>query len=102
MTNIVPFGKYRGQPIEALATDRDYCDWLMGQTRFRERYGAVYTLIVNNFAEPSATPEHNALQARFLDEDFCHGLLQVLQWPPIANPKGFAQDSMRSHFRDEI
>jgi len=26
MSNIVPFGKYRGQPIEALAADHAYCD----------------------------------------------------------------------------
>jgi hypothetical protein len=29
VSNIVPFGKYRGQPVEALAADRDYCDWLV-------------------------------------------------------------------------
>ena len=29
-----------------------------------------YTLIVNNFQEPSNTPEHNALQAKFLQPAF--------------------------------
>ena len=47
MSNIVPFGKYKGQPVEVLAGDRAYCDWLTGQAWFRERYGNVYTLIVN-------------------------------------------------------
>jgi hypothetical protein len=56
MSEIVPFGKYRGQPIEALAADRGYCDWLMSQTWFRERYGAFYTLIINNFSERNITP----------------------------------------------
>jgi hypothetical protein len=98
MTNIVPFGKYRGQPVEALAADRDYCDWLMGQAWFRERYGNVYTLIINNFAEPSETPEHNALQARFLDQDFCRRLLRALLWEPIASPLEFAREMTRKNF----
>jgi hypothetical protein len=25
-SNIVPFGKYKGQPIEAMASDRQYVD----------------------------------------------------------------------------
>ena len=43
-----------------------------------KRYGNVYTLIVNNFTEPSETPEHNALQARFLDEQLCQNLLRAV------------------------
>jgi hypothetical protein len=42
----------------------------MGQAWFRERYQNFYTIIVNNFAEPSETPEHNAMQAEFLDPRF--------------------------------
>jgi uncharacterized protein (DUF3820 family) len=30
--NLVPFGKYKGQPVEVLAQDREYCDWLDAQT----------------------------------------------------------------------
>jgi hypothetical protein len=67
---IVTFGKYKGQPVEALAADRQYFEWLSGQAWFRERYQNIYTLIVNNFAEPNETPEHNRLQVRFLDDVF--------------------------------
>jgi len=74
----VPFGKYRGKPVEALAADRAYCDWLVNQDWFRERYANVYTLIINNFGEPSETPEHNALQARFLDDGFQRAVLAIL------------------------
>lgn len=66
-TDIVPFGKYKGQPIESLAADRGYCDWLMAQDWFASRFPAIRTVIINNFAEPAETPEHNALQAKFLD-----------------------------------
>ena len=48
---IVPFGKYKGQPVEVLAQDRPYLDWLTAQDWFRQRYEGIYTLIVNNFAE---------------------------------------------------
>lgn len=66
---IVPFGKYKGQPIEVMQHDRGYCEWLMGQDWLQTRFPQLRTIIVNNFTEPSETPEHNALQARFLDDD---------------------------------
>jgi hypothetical protein len=53
MSEVVPFGKYKGQPIEVLANDRGYLDWLTAQSWFRERYAGIYTLIINNFGEPS-------------------------------------------------
>lgn len=76
--SIVPFGRYKGQPLEALAADREYLEWLTAQGWFREKYPQHYTLILNNFQEPSETPEHNALQARFLDRGFCSRVLTLL------------------------
>jgi hypothetical protein len=38
LADVVNFGKYRGQPIEILASDRGYCDWLMAQPWFRDRH----------------------------------------------------------------
>lgn len=67
---VVPFGKYRGKPVEAMREDRAYCDWLVAQDWFREKYSGLFTVVVNNFGEPTLTPEHNALQARFLDDGF--------------------------------
>ncbi len=78
VTKVVPFGKYRGQPIEVLAQDPDYKDWVLAQPWVRERFQSFYTIIVNNFTEASETPEHNALQARFLDVDFCQKLVTLL------------------------
>lgn len=68
MADLVPFGKYKNQPIAVLAQDKDYCEWLTGQGWVAERFPEIHTVIVNNFAEPSETPQHNALQLRFLDE----------------------------------
>lgn len=67
--DIVPFGKYKGRPVVDLISDRSYTDWLAAQPWFREKYGTVYNLIVHTGAEPQDTPEHNALQAQFLDHD---------------------------------
>jgi hypothetical protein len=68
--SLVPFGKYKGQPVEVIAEDRQYCDWLLEQTWFVQRYPQLHTLVINNFGEPTETPEHNALQIRFLDDTF--------------------------------
>jgi hypothetical protein len=67
---LVPFGRYAGKPIEAMAQDPGYCEYLLKQPWFKEQYGNVYQVIVNNFSEPSETPESNELQARFLDPVF--------------------------------
>lgn len=67
---IVPFGKYKGQPVEILQQDHAYCEWLMGQGWLQSRFPQLRTIIINNFTEPTETPEHNAMQARFLDKKF--------------------------------
>lgn len=76
--NIINFGKYKGQPLEVLQNDKQYTDWLMGQDWFRDRYQGMYTLIVNNFGAPAETPEHNALQALFLDNGLCENLARKM------------------------
>ena len=62
-SEIVPFGKYKGQPIEALAQDKSYLEWLSAQDWFRERYANIYTLVLNNFAEPSESTRLNRSKA---------------------------------------
>jgi uncharacterized protein (DUF3820 family) len=79
--SVVPFGKYKGQPVEILAQDKPYLDWLSAQDWFRERYSGIYTLIVNNFSESSETPEHNSLQVLFLDDEFCFAFVKAAAGP---------------------
>jgi hypothetical protein len=67
---IVPFGKYRGQPVEVLRQDTSYLDWLAGQEGVRRQYPWIFSLTVNNGAEVTETPEHNRFQALFLDAEF--------------------------------
>jgi hypothetical protein len=73
---LIPFGKYKGQPLEAIKHDKQYLDWLSTQDWFREKYANVYQqIIVNNFTEPADTPEHNKMQAKFLNEDYSLNIL---------------------------
>lgn len=78
MSKIVPFGKYKGQPVELLTADRNYCEWLAGQDWFREKFAELHLTIVNCGNEPVETPEHNRMQAQFLDFDICRALVKAL------------------------
>lgn len=75
---VVPFGKYKGQPVEILRADDDYCQWLMGQDWFRIKFGNIYQTIINYGGEPQESPEHNELQASFLDDARCFRLARLL------------------------
>lgn len=77
-TDVVPFGKHKGQPIEVLLADPGYSEWLLAQPWFREKYTTIYQTIVNYGGEPVETPEHNELQATFLTDERCLGLARVL------------------------
>ena len=66
--NIVPFGRYKGQPVEVMLADRPCCEWALAQPGIRERYANFVTIVVNGGSAPDApTPEHNRLQLLFRD-----------------------------------
>jgi uncharacterized protein (DUF3820 family) len=67
---VMPFGKYKGQPLETIKNDNGYLEWLTAQEWFRSKFPNIYTIIINNFREPSDTPEHNEMQIRFLNEQY--------------------------------
>jgi len=75
-SEIIPFGKYKGQPLEILKEDRQYTEWIMSQDWFVKRYSHLHTIIINNFHQPQDTPEHNQLMTKFLNDDFCFSLLK--------------------------
>ena len=75
---LITFGKYKGQPVEVLANDKKYTDWLMAQEWFRTGHVQLYNLIVNNFCEPSDTPEHNRMQADFMKTEVKEKVLRQL------------------------
>jgi len=69
---IIPFGKYKGQPVEqVMMRDPAYLQWLKQQPWFAEKFPPIYQIVVNNFAAPSEdTPAHNAMQVRFLEDEY--------------------------------
>lgn len=74
---VVPFGKYQGRAVEEMMVDASYCEWLAAQPWFKDRYSNIYNLIINYGGESQDSPEHNALQARFIEESLCSKLMYV-------------------------
>lgn len=77
---VVPFGKYKGQPIEVLFADPSYREWVLAQPWVKDRYATFHQVVINYGGEPQDSPEHNQMQASFLDDGRCFRLAQVL-WP---------------------
>jgi hypothetical protein len=70
--NIVPFGKHKGKDVlELTEADPNYIQWLVSQEWFRDKYVTLHQTIINRGPESEETPEHNALQVLFLDDEFC-------------------------------
>ena len=69
---IVPFGKYKGQPITELLNDTKYVEWCKKQEWF-QKFPIVYNICVNQTIttnNPNAkTPEHNKIQNMFLEKE---------------------------------
>lgn len=64
---VVPFGKYKGQPVERLLDDQSYCEWVTSQPWLPDRWPAIFQIIVTRDPSLEETPEHNKLQAKFLE-----------------------------------
>lgn len=99
MTDIIPFGKYRGQEIEQVRQrDPAYLQWLVQQAWFSEKFAPIYQLVVNNFAPPSEeTPAHNALQVRFLDFNF-----QTAFWYASGADEDVGWEILKQRFNDRV
>jgi hypothetical protein len=85
---IIPFGKYKGQPLDILKNDEKYLLWLRSQDWFIRDYQAINTIIINNFKEPDETPEHNKLQVIFLDPNVCQNFINyIIREEHLDNPE---------------
>lgn len=69
-TELIPFGKFKGQPVTQLEHDPQYAQWILSTPSIKDKFPRFYSIVVNNFGEPADSPEHNAFQAMFLDEWF--------------------------------
>ncbi len=91
LEQIVPFGKYRGRPIADMLQDSQYLQWLTMQPWFREKFGTMYVLVTEGVQpRDQPTPEHNAVQARFVSPEYRLRVLSLLGEEPRDVPSGFA------------
>jgi hypothetical protein len=78
---VIPFGKHKGRTVDEL---RDL-EWASAQPWFREKFESLYLSIVNvNTGEPAETPEHNAMQVRFLEPEYVDAFLRVAAAEKVA------------------
>jgi hypothetical protein len=68
---ILPFGKHKGSTVaDVLANDPQYVEWLLGQAWVEAKFAELHAAILTRGAPMDDTPEHNVIQARFLDPLF--------------------------------
>ena len=84
--NLVPFGRYEGQPIEVLLADKSYCAWMVGQASIREQYPELCDLAFKEHGTGLKTPGHNRMQAEYMTEEMSLRLFYMV------NPKIFDHD----------
>ena len=101
---IIPFGKYKGQPIEVLASDKQYIEWLVQQDWFKQRYQSLNAIIINNFQAQQETPEHNKIQAMFTDDEFLKRLCELIltQQPDLLWKEEFKKFSNANDFFNDL
>src|ERR1700758_3853000 len=81
-SSIVPFGKYKGQPTEIMLADHDYMEWVTSQPGIMKmletRYQAIFNIIMVGAPKTDDTPEHNKLQALFLNREFQYAFIELV------------------------
>lgn len=89
---VIPFGKHKGHTVDQVLTDDPgYADWLLGQGWLAERFADLHAAITSRGAGTDDTPEHNALQARFLDDSFRMALVLA------ADPESISQKAKNDY-----
>ena len=84
---IIPFGKYKGEPVEVLASDKKYKEWLMRQTWFKDEHNELYTIVRNNFRKGFDSLEFNKIKGLFENPVF------RIKIAYLVNPDLFQQNS---------
>ena len=84
----VPIGKYKGHPIEVMAEDKQYVEWISSQAWFREKFASLHQMLMQ-MQVSSDTPEHNAMQARFLDWHYALAATFAIQKTDWMNEEAF-------------
>lgn len=68
---LMPFGKYKGQPLEIVMSDKNYVEWLTNQEFIKEEKNInIYNFLVNGNNDLAFSKEHNEIVAMFYDKSF--------------------------------
>ena len=97
---LMPIGKYKGAPLAAVMADNDYRNWLIEQPWFRTKFSATYNVLMMG-APPEETPEHNEMQARFLEDAWCLSLAGLLKIHILEGVRAFQASCLYS-YRDHV
>lgn len=85
---VVPFGKHKGKTVgELLVADPAYAEWVTAQDWVSERFAELHAAILSRGAGTDDSPEHNALQARFIEPSVRLTLVQLLCVERIAHKR---------------
>lgn len=60
----IPFGKYKGQEIDVLASDLSYAEWILSQEWVKEKYPQLHDAIMILSKEESADKSKKSLSAK--------------------------------------
>lgn len=100
----IPFGKYKGLALpEVQARDPDYVRWLREQPWFAEKFRSLFDLARVGAAalgEAQDSPEHNAMQARFLSVGYCTAFVAALDLECLS--VGGAAKAARRYYADKL
>jgi hypothetical protein len=72
----------QGRLIEEVLDDPQFASWTqwaLNQPGIRANYPTFCQIIINRGAAPEETPDHNAMQVKFLDDEFCRRFLQHIE-----------------------
>jgi len=98
------FGKHKGRDVvEVMAIDPQYIQWLKDQAWLAEKHPTIYNTIINVRVsnEDAPTPEHNAMQVKFLDDELCRAVVRFVNpWRDVTevldeNEKYFSKNEAR-------
>lgn len=75
----MPFGKHKGAPMINVVQDYQYVNWLMLQPNVAQNFPQIIDYFkTGGLVKNECTPEHNAMQLRFLNDDVLFALGDVL------------------------
>ncbi|MBE1426957.1 hypothetical protein H4684_003641 [Desulfomicrobium macestii] len=100
--NLVPFGRYEGQPIEVLLAEKSYCAWMVGQASIREQYPELCDLAFKEHGPGLKTPSHNRMQAEYMTEEVSLRLFYMVNPKIFNHDKEYYVHNLNDYFADKM